>query len=244
MSVHIGNHRTQTLMVGDRPATIELLRNRLEKQFSDSKLTIVETSAKALEYREKNKGDPFLCFVDLKMPDAMGVESDEVGLQLIAKLSRQPRTLVVAFSGSADTNDPNSTKAHNAGAVEFVCKDIETEVLTEKVAGYIRQLTGDVPDRPEDLDVLEPIDPIWARQLREEHEWLGNPENLETYSGTVVALFNGEVWASGSDQRSALRAVRARVAEHASEPGVPAPYELHYLVIPDWIAVRRQRPVR
>ena len=244
MSINNGNHRTQAMMVGDRPSTIEMLRKSLDTQFSNSELTIFETSAQALEHREKNKSDPFLCFVELKMPDAMGIESDDVGLHLIAKLSRQPRTLVVAVASSSNGDGSSRAKVHDAGAVEFIHSDIGPEELNEKVAGYITQLTGDILDRPEDPDVLEPIDPTWARQLREENEWMGNPENLETYAGKVVALFNGEVWASGADQRSALMAVRARVAGHAGEPGFPAPYELRYLVIPDWKAVRSKRPVR
>lgn len=89
-------------------------------------------------------------------------------------------------------------------------------------------------DLPDEIGAIEPIDPTWARHLREEKEWLGHPENIETYSGKVVALFNGKVWGSGPDQLSALRAVRTEVARLVGEPGLPAPYELRYLVVTAW----------
>ena len=93
---------------------------------------------------------------------------------------------------------------------------------------------------PDEISAIEPIDPTWARHLREEKEWLGQPQNLETYAGKVVALFNGKLWCDGPNQLSTLQAAKEKIRELAGEPGLPAPYELLYLVIPNWKAYNDQ----
>ena len=79
-----------------------------------------------------------------------------------------------------------------------------------------------------------PIDPGWARQLREEREWLSHPENLDTYAGQVIAVYNGEVWGHGPDHQIALGAVRARIDRHADEPGLPALRDMNIIILDDW----------
>ncbi len=229
MSTINGKQESPTiLVVDDHPATLPQFGERLER-FA-SRVITVATSARALEVRRLDSG-PLLCLVDLKMPDGTGAE--DVGLQLIEKLSRQPRTLVIAFC-SCDEVDPSHDRARYAGAVAFIRKDIDPEDLDAKVGACLAQLKRDLPRRPVGMGVPQPIDPRSARKLREEREWLGHPENIEAYAGEVVALFNGVVWCHGPDHLSTFQAVRTKINRHAGEPGLPGLHDLLYLVIPDW----------
>jgi CheY-like chemotaxis protein len=236
MSINAGNQDSLSIaIVDDKPLTVKKFGKRLEKVFSHvitGEITIVETQAKAIQLRQDKSGI-MLYLVDLRQPDASGVDSEDVGLQQIKELSQHPQTWVIAFSGSYNDDDQILDKVRACGGSAYIPKDFALKDLHEKLGAFLTQMR-DLPNRPAGLGTIELIDPTWARHLREEKEWLGIPENLDTYAGKVVALFNGKVWGSGTDQLSTLRAVRAEVARLVGEPGLPAPYELMYLVIPDW----------
>ncbi len=242
MSINTGSQESiHIALVDDKPRTIEKLGKRLEKEFSheiSGEVVIVDTTAKALQLRQVNSG-LMLYLVDLRQPDASGVDSEEVGLQLTKELSQYPQTWVIAFSGSYNDDEHILAKVRACGGSAYIRKDIEIKDLHEKVSAILTQMR-DIPVRPAKLGDTEPIDPTWARQLSEEKEWFGHPENLETYAGKVVALFEGKVWGSGPNQLAALRAVRAEVARHAGEPGLPASFELRYLVIPAWTPIKEK----
>jgi hypothetical protein len=83
---------------------------------------------------------------------------------------------------------------------------------------------------------LEPVPPEVLRQARERDAWLGDPNNLEAYSGQVVAVHQGRVWGHGPDHAAAIETAEAALSARAGEPDLP-PYEaLTFIAVPDCFA--------
>src|ERR1700722_6083431 len=91
------------------------------------------------------------------------------------------------------------------------------------------------------LGPIMPTPPELLRQFREEQEWLSKRENLEKYSGEVVAIWGSVVWGHGPDHATAVRSAAKAIAESSAD-AKPTPDELAYLVIPDLIPPEFPQP--
>ena len=232
MSHENGKTAVSTItLVGDRLTTIREHIRRLGEQLHVRVVTVA-TPSEAQQQRVFESG-PILFLVDSGLPDAKGIDPKMVEVELVEELARHPRTLVMAISAS-DAAERNGEAAHYAGAVDSYDEGDGLEVLDRKVAACLERLKNERPGRPYGMSGPVPIDPAWARQLREKREWLSHPENLETYVGEVIAVYDGEVWGHGLDHKIALDAVRARIDRHAGEPGLPMLHEMTIIILDDW----------
>ena len=176
---------------------------------------------------------PILFLVDSGLPDAKGIDPKMVEVELVEEMARHPRTLVMAISAS-DAAERNGEVARFAGAVDSYDEGDSLEDLDRKVVACLDRLKRERPGRPYGMSGPVLIDPAWARQIREKREWLSHPENLETYAGEVIAVYEGEVWGHGLDHQIALDAVRARIDRPAGEPGLPMLHEMTIIILDDW----------
>ena len=233
MSHENGKAAVSTItLVGDRLTTIREHVRRLGERLH-ARVVAVATPSEAQQQRLLYEFGPLLFLVDSGLPDTKGVDPRTIKVELIEELARHPRTLVMAICAS-DAAEKNGEGARFAGAVDSYDESDGLEVLDRKVAACLERLKRERPGRPYGMSGPHPIDPAWARQIREKREWLSHPENLDTYAGQVIAVYKGEVWGHGPDHQIALGAVRARIDRHAGDPGLPMLHEMTIIILDDW----------
>lgn len=114
-----------TLMIVDDS---NIIRNRIERSFSDSDIKIVATASNGVEALEKfNEFKPDFITMDLTMPHMDGLES----IQKLVALGTGVSILVV----SALSDKTTALQALQYGARGFICKPFNEEEL---VAGLKR----------------------------------------------------------------------------------------------------------
>jgi CheY-like chemotaxis protein len=113
------------LAVDDTAFFLTMLKTTLQN--SEYKLTCVKSGEDALKFLEKRRVD--LLLLDIEMPDMDGYE-------LAAKLRESGQTAPIIFL-TGNAKKQNVTKALAAGAVDFIVKPINKEIMLAKLERYL-----------------------------------------------------------------------------------------------------------
>ena len=122
-----GTSVTRILIVDDTPANIELLLGALE---DDYELSFATSGRQALALL-KTTELPDLILLDVMMPEMDGYE-----VNAILKQDPQTRHILVIFI-TAKTDIMSETRALSDGAVDFIHKPINTDVLRARVRVHV-----------------------------------------------------------------------------------------------------------
>ena len=115
------------LIVDDHAPLREAIRVHIESSFSGLPIIEAPDQAAALKYVEAHR--PSLVLVDIKLPDASGLDlTREI-------MKRWPTTFVAAISLDASADLP--ARARAAGAVDFISKDQVFKTLVPLVGAAV-----------------------------------------------------------------------------------------------------------
>ncbi len=120
-------HRVKILMVDDRPANLLALETILEDLGQE--LIKANSGKEALRYLLNN--DFAVILLDVKMPDMDGFET----AALIRERERSRHTPILFVTAHKD--DEHLFRGYYAGAVDFLYKPINPEVLRSKVSVFV-----------------------------------------------------------------------------------------------------------
>jgi PAS domain S-box-containing protein len=113
------------LLVDDTPANLVALTALLD--FPAYRLLTARSGAEALRVVDREQVDVIL--LDVMMPDMDGFE---VAHRL--KLAESTRTIPILFLSAIATDTSYIYRAYNAGAVDYITKPLESEMVRKKVA--------------------------------------------------------------------------------------------------------------
>lgn len=116
----------QILIVDDMPVNLEFAVGMLKNEF---KVAAAKSGMKALAYLENNRPD--LILLDINMPEMNGFETME-------KIKSNPRTasIPVIFL-TADRNPQMELQGFKMGAVDFISKPFEPEIMLSRIRTQI-----------------------------------------------------------------------------------------------------------
>jgi len=166
--------RTAILVVDDQPENLVVLRGTLARPEYD----VVE-AASGIEALKKSLRQDFAVIVmDVLMPLMDGFET--------ARLIRQrdaSKDIPIIFLTAADTDVANLYKAYSVGAVDYLVKPVDTNILRAKVAVFVDLYRKSQRIRAQDAELREKERLLSAEALRES-------ENLyeATFNASAVAI--------------------------------------------------------
>ena len=116
----------QILIVDDMPVNLEFAVGMLKNEF---KIAAAKSGMKALAYLENNRPD--LILLDINMPEMDGFETME-------KIKSNPKTasIPVIFL-TADRNPKMELQGFKMGAVDFIAKPFEPEIMLSRIKTQI-----------------------------------------------------------------------------------------------------------
>ncbi|MDO9241818.1 MAG: response regulator, partial [Methylicorpusculum sp.] len=115
------------LVVDDQPANLQILAEILQNQYD---VRIAINGEKALQIAQQNN-KPDLILLDVKMP---GLD----GYQVLAELRRDEKTChIPVIFVTAQHDVDNETRALAAGAVDFISKPINPQVVCARVNTHL-----------------------------------------------------------------------------------------------------------
>jgi signal transduction histidine kinase/DNA-binding response OmpR family regulator len=120
--------KTNILMVDDQPKNLFALEAILESL--NENLVIAQSGQEALEYLLKS--DFAVILLDIQMPGLDGYETAE----LIRKREKSRNTPII-FVTAINKNDEQILKGYSFGAVDYICKPIDPQILKAKVAAFV-----------------------------------------------------------------------------------------------------------
>ena len=132
----VASRNNVILVVDDEPAVLESFIAILEDRFD---VLVVDNGSEAMEIMAKE--NPWLVFVDIKLPDGSGLEV------LRRMKSTSPDTIIVMETAYADLDD--AMRSISLGALDYIIKPFgvsEVEAAVESAAG-----TRSTPVGREDL---------------------------------------------------------------------------------------------
>ena len=125
-----GEQRADILIVDDSAVDRQVLASMLRHRF---RVRVAGTADKALELIEQRRPD--LVLLDVMLPDADGFD-------LAASLQQQHNPPVPIIFVSARVDDRARLKGLALGAIDYVFKPVEPEVLQLRVANLLRHLAS------------------------------------------------------------------------------------------------------
>ncbi|MBS1196798.1 MAG: hybrid sensor histidine kinase/response regulator [Proteobacteria bacterium] len=161
----VGTHqqgRPTILVVDDLPDNLLLLSHLFQDEY---RVRIAHTGEKALEICHSNH-PPDLVLLDIMMPDMDGFE--------VARRMREhptSETIPVIFVTAMTSNDAR-LKGLELGAVDFVSKPIEPDILKARVRNFMRyvglqkQLQADYDDMLEAASLREDVENITRHDMK------------------------------------------------------------------------------
>ena len=166
--------RTAILVVDDQPENLVVLRGTLSRREYD----IVEASSGAEALKKILKQDFAVIVMDVLMPIMDGYET--------AWLIRQrdaSKDIPIIFLTATDTDVANIYKAYSVGAVDYLVKPVDTNILRAKVAVFVDLYRKGQRIHAQDAQLREKERLLSAEALRES-------ENLyeATFNASAVAI--------------------------------------------------------
>jgi PleD family two-component response regulator len=159
---HPQNTKPTILVVDDTPDNLHLLSNLFNDEY---RVRIAHNGSKALTICQSDN-PPDLVLLDIMMPDMDGFE-------VAQKMREHPssETIPVIFVTAMDTEDAR-LKGLELGAVDFVTKPINPDMLQHRVRNFIRyvelrkQLQADYDAMQESAKLREDVEHITRHDLK------------------------------------------------------------------------------
>src|SRR5580700_1035452 len=117
------------LLVDDRPANLVAL----EAVLASPRYEIVSVTSGEDALTEFERTEFAVILLDLQMPTMDGIET---ALKLRARAEQLRRQAPIIFVTAIDTDRARILRAYASGAVDFIQKPVDPEVLTAKVAVF------------------------------------------------------------------------------------------------------------
>ena len=216
------------LIVDDVPENIVALRALL--QSDDVEVFTAQSGAQALEILLDT--DVALAILDVQMPEMNGFELAE-----LMRGTERTRDIPIFFVTAGVRDQERLFRGYEAGAVDFIYKPIETDILRNKASVFFQlhrqkqQLAWELRERTEALRLSEMFMAVLGHDLR-------NPLGAIMASAEVIGLtsrednikqFSNRILASATRMtrmiEDLLDVTRARVA--GGIPIQPQPMDLH-----------------
>jgi len=128
MSAPAGPSKANILVVDDEPNSLAAM----EQLLSGPDRNIVAVSSGQQALRRILKGDFALILMDVRMPDMDGFET----AALIRKVQRSRHTPIIFLTAAGDS-EALVQRGYEAGAVDYIVKPADAEVLRSKVAVFV-----------------------------------------------------------------------------------------------------------
>jgi signal transduction histidine kinase len=155
--------RVKCLVVDDREENVIALRALLRRD--DVEVLIARSGAEALELLLAH--DVALAFLDVQMPEMDGFELAE-----LMRGSERTRHVPIIFVTAGPRDQHRLFKGYDAGAVDFLYKPIEPQVLRNKAEVFFQlytqkqQLLRELQERTETLRLNETFAAVLGHDLR------------------------------------------------------------------------------
>ena len=224
---HPSTRKVTCLIVDDVPENIVALRALL--QSDDVEVLTAQSGAQALEILLGT--DIALAILDVQMPEMNGFELAE-----LMRGAERTRDIPIFFVTAGVRDQERLFRGYEAGAVDFIYKPIETDILRNKASVFFQlhrqkqQLAWELRERTEALRLSEMFMAVLGHDLR-------NPLGAIVASAEVVGMtstdenvkrFAGRILSSASRMtrmiEDLLDVTRARVA--GGIPIRPEPMDL------------------
>jgi len=138
--------RRVILLVEDNPRDIELTIARLVESGVDAEVVVLNDGEQALDYlyrrgqfRLRGPEEPFIIFLDIKMPKVSGLEV----LENLRKNAQWLPIPVVLITSSREEQD--LARAYEFGADGYLIKPVKAARLPEVIESSIRAAAARVP---------------------------------------------------------------------------------------------------
>jgi signal transduction histidine kinase len=123
-----GTAPIRILLVDDAPANLAALRSVLARP--DHELVEARSGAEALRFLLRN--DCALILMDVQMPELDGFETAH-----LIRQNERTRTIPIVFLTAHGTEDLHVRKGYASGAIDYVSKPFDPELLRSKVAAFV-----------------------------------------------------------------------------------------------------------
>lgn len=143
------------LLIDDIPSNIHSLRLIIEENFENINILTALNGHEAI--KEIMKNDVHLILSDVQMPEISGFELAAY-LHAIEQTKDIPVILITGIYGS----DENRKKGYESGAIEYISKPIDDELLCSKLRVFIQIYEA----RKEDKEMLLQKDRLIADQTK------------------------------------------------------------------------------
>ena len=178
--------RTKILLVDDLPANLLALQTILEPL--EQELVLAYSGKEALKHVLHS--DFSVILLDVLMPDLDGFETAR-----LIKEREQSRSIPIIFLTAASAHDQYAFRSYSVGAVDYILKPFEPEILRSKVAVFV-----DLFRKRE--QIRRQASQLWQAQQREREQQIAEleVESERRYRGLAEAL-PVIVWSAGPDGR-------------------------------------------